>query len=104
MDPWTDADRDPGDEFHQEMLARWGKDWQRRMLEDLVFVPGVEIELPPPDAELIMVRKVFLRLPLEVDRRFEQLGRRLDRGPSELVTEWISERVASEGVPPGTGT
>lgn len=105
MDPWTDGETDPGEEFHQEMLARHGEDWPTKMWEDLTILPdsGEEIELPPPDAEFIMVRKVFLRLPFEVDQQFERLGRRLGRGPSELVTEWIAERLARETEPPATG-
>jgi hypothetical protein len=71
---------------------------------DLRFDPveGEQIELLAPDAEFIMVRKVFLRLPFEVDRQFERLGCRLGRGPSELVTEWVAERLASETQPPAT--
>ncbi|MGQ4616387.1 ribbon-helix-helix domain-containing protein [Nocardia sp. R7R-8] len=105
LDPWTDGETDPGEEFHQEMLARYGQDWPRKMREDLRFDPDAEaedVELPGPNAEFIMVRKVFLRLPFEVDKQFEQLGRRLGRGPSELVTEWIAERLARETEPPAT--
>lgn len=105
MDPWTDGDTDPTEEFVQKMLALYGKNWQQEVMDGLTFqvVDDEPVELPPPDAEVIMVRKVFLRLPFELDQQFEQIGRRLGRGPSKLVTEWIAERLAGETEPPVTG-
>lgn len=81
-----------------ELVAAYGPDWPDRFLLNLRFDPDCpRIELAPPvDEDLIVVRKVFLRLPLWADEKFKQLGKRHDCTPSEMVSIWIAERIADQ--------
>ncbi len=97
MDPWVDGETDPSEQLLAELLAAYGPDWRAQFLQGLRFDPDVgPIELAPPARELVVVRKVFLRLPLSTDTKFKQLGRHQGRTPSELASTWIAERLADD--------
>jgi len=97
MDPWVDGETDRGEQLRAELLAAYGPDWPFRFAENLRFDPDAEpVEFAPPDEGVVVVRKIFLRLPMEVDEKFKNLGRREDRTPSEIVSTWIAERLADE--------
>ncbi|MBF6223324.1 hypothetical protein IU479_35230 [Nocardia abscessus] len=104
MDPWTDGETDPSEQFLIDLLAAYGPDWPTRFPQDIQFDTNAQpIEWAPPCGEVTVVRKVFLRLPLSADTQFKQLGRRSGRTPSELVSTWIAERLDAER-PDHTGT
>lgn len=94
MDPWIEGETDLGEQFHVELLAAYGPDWPTRFPRALRFDPHSEpLELALPEGEPVVVRKIFLRLPLSIDEEFKQVGRHDDRSPSELASIWITERL-----------
>ncbi|MGV9667832.1 hypothetical protein [Nocardia niigatensis] len=96
-DPWIDGESDPSEEIQAELAAAYGLDWPAELLRNMRFDTDAEpVELPPFGEEIIVVRKVFLRLPMSADRRFKQLGRQQGRTPSEPVSAWIADRLGDE--------
>lgn len=95
MDPWVDGETDRGEQLLAELLAAYGPDWPLRFSENLRFEPETEpIEFAPPDSEFVVVRKIYLRLPMAIDEKFKQVGRHENRSPSELASAWIAEYLA----------
>ena len=97
-DPWVEGEDDPDAEFIAKMVAAYGPAWPSELTKDLRFDPEAEpVEIPDFDSEeVIVVRKVFLRLPFPVDRKFERVGRRTGHTPSELASAWVVDRLDAE--------
>ncbi|WP_433661360.1 hypothetical protein ACQPW1_21730 [Nocardia sp. CA-128927] len=82
------------EELEAQMRAAYGPDWRDEFLKNVRVDPdAAPIELPPVDQEIVIVRKIFLRLPASLYKRFEQLGRAQDLGPSQLVSAWVADRI-----------
>ncbi|MFE3956047.1 hypothetical protein ACFXPS_17870 [Nocardia sp. NPDC059091] len=97
-DPWTYGETDPSEEFVAQMEAAYGPNWPTELMNNLRFDTSAEpVELPPPDREIIMARRVFLRLPWSMDKQLEVIGRNQGLTPSELVSTWIAERLGEHG-------
>ncbi|MEV0466648.1 hypothetical protein AB0I30_23160 [Nocardia tengchongensis] len=94
-DPWKFGETDPTEELLAELEAAYGTDWLPEFTKNLRFDDDAQpVALPPVDErEIVRVRRVFLRLPWSVDQQLEAIGRAQGRGPSELVSAWIAQRL-----------